>query len=757
MQPSAVCVNFEPETIAFNMAELTSTSAELLVTRRSQRSLPDEFLHSAAYAMVQSPVAGIAQMIDHCAGTTLLPSVSVLDAPEESTTFSAKWHAQTAGAMVGMTVPFLLMHKTVGKIGNLAFGKMEANATQQTMVQRMVAESAITGAMMDGLFRPVQQDQLNDFWKHRVNQGVIGAITFGVMTRSALALRSTLASERSMVSALAKSDIGSAFISGIPAGLVNAELTSKLNTGHHASLSQFGESIYSFSVLGAAVTGGKRIIGGTSTEKTFANELAAATKESDTLMRTAIEKSPFESSLLSRVTEAGGPKSAFILRMREQFLRQLTGDEVQVSTTPESDKAESFHRLAASGEVGTALRKFYPQLANEGTLDGIARHLRTAMREPLWQEDLSTKWQAYEQNDRLARHFEGKHARLKDRVTREELRGVASSEVLSQTERIEAAAKKYRTAADRLHAEVHPTLTARANDWSCSFNTALRKHNLPPLEFVFENGGTAYDPGGGRARLAPTDFLAKQSFRSNGIGTLHEYLHFLQDLTVLRQLEHYHVARARHGIAEYDPQKVKDDYLADTKGTLSDTLLRIGQQENRRSPWGYSREQHDNKQDLAKAFREYPSTQTITPLLARARALQDLLTAIREDPRQAELFIRRLNTADANVNIFRPAQAGSGLRTLLFPSSELPAGIEQVSKSWLAADKCAAGKANPSSTWSLESARSAVLADLRALLAVTNCEVVAFRDVYFTNLLERQAFTFEDMVAKSLTPRKKSQ
>lgn len=253
------------------------SKTELLSTEK-QPGWVEEFARSAAYSGLQSPLKGLAQIVDKSVGTQLMDKVTFMDAPKESAFMSGTWHAQQLGAMVGMTAPFLLLHKGVGKCGNLMLGKLEQTAATDVLVRRAVLESAVSGAAFEGLCRPVGPQEDN-FLKARVGHAIVGAATFGVLTRSALGIQSLMHAERGIGAAIIRSEIGSTMLSGIPAGLVNAELSSRFQHGVGANRQQFAESIYTFSVLGGTMAAGKTLVGGTHTDNVLSKELKAQSVE----------------------------------------------------------------------------------------------------------------------------------------------------------------------------------------------------------------------------------------------------------------------------------------------------------------------------------------------------------------------------------------------------------------------------------------------------------------------------------------------
>lgn len=230
-----------------------------LLDSNSQTTWAEEFAYSAVWGGLQSPVLGAAQIVDKSFDTHLQKSLQFMPAPAESQSVG-RWHAQQLGAMAGMAVPFLLLHKGVGFCGNRLLGALETTASNTLLAKRSIQESIATGVLFDGLFRPIAEGQQGSFAEARIKNALIGGTTFGALTGSSIGIRSLLQAERGLTATLLRSQIGSTMLSGIPAGAVNAELTSRLYTGKGASAKDIAKSIYSFSVLGGAMGLGKRFI-----------------------------------------------------------------------------------------------------------------------------------------------------------------------------------------------------------------------------------------------------------------------------------------------------------------------------------------------------------------------------------------------------------------------------------------------------------------------------------------------------------------
>jgi hypothetical protein len=220
----------------------------------------EEFARSAVWGGFQSPLLGATQVIDKTLDTDLEQRVKFMTQATEAQPFSSRWHAQQLGSMAGMAVPFLLLHKGVGICGNRLLGKLESDASASLFTKRVVQESMATGMLFDGLFRPLSEEQQKNFAASRATNAFIGGITFGAMTRTSIGIRSLMHAERGVAAALIRSEVGSTMLSGVPAGLINAELNSRLYEGRGATVQKLAETVYGFAVLGGTMAAGKRFI-----------------------------------------------------------------------------------------------------------------------------------------------------------------------------------------------------------------------------------------------------------------------------------------------------------------------------------------------------------------------------------------------------------------------------------------------------------------------------------------------------------------
>lgn len=229
-------------------------------------ALTTQFFRSAAYAGLQQPVSGVVQMFDHVSGTNVLPKVQFINPCERAEFGTVSWHVQQFGAMAGVTMGLLALNKGVGASTNLFAGKIEDNVKNQgALAFRTIADSAATGFVHNGLFRPVSDEEGN-FYAARLKNGLVGAGTFATLTATTLGIKKFGEGQENMLGSIMRSNVGSTVLSGIPGGFAYAEMKSLADGNGPASFKQVGQAVYSFSVLGGAVAAGKELIGSTHAE-----------------------------------------------------------------------------------------------------------------------------------------------------------------------------------------------------------------------------------------------------------------------------------------------------------------------------------------------------------------------------------------------------------------------------------------------------------------------------------------------------------
>lgn len=240
----------------------------LLSPPSSSPNLLDDFLRPMAYTALQAPVKGLAQV---AVGTDKADDIHLVEPPPKADSMSLRWHLQQTGAMVGMLAPIMLLHKNVtSKLSNRILGEVESSAASNLLARRAVLDSAITGALYEGVLQPINKDQHKDFVQAKMSNALIGGFTFGALTKFGFDFKSAYKGKAGGFANFAASDIGSCVLAGVPVGVANAELNSIFHKSELASAKVVWESAYSFSVLGGVLAGGKKVFGGTQAEDAFA-------------------------------------------------------------------------------------------------------------------------------------------------------------------------------------------------------------------------------------------------------------------------------------------------------------------------------------------------------------------------------------------------------------------------------------------------------------------------------------------------------
>ncbi len=204
-------------------------------------------IDSFQYTLVQAPLNGASQLIDHVAGTDLLPKVQIFQAPQHAETGSAAWLGQVVGGTAGAAAPFIAMHKLVGPG---AAGRLEMTAEYGLSRTALpsISKSVLTGALYSGILTPVGEGE-GDFWTARLRHAAVGGATFGTLTASTIGMKSSGL-------AFLRNDIVSGALSGVPAGIVSADANALLSSGKLSSGSERLQAVANYAIggglLGAA-------------------------------------------------------------------------------------------------------------------------------------------------------------------------------------------------------------------------------------------------------------------------------------------------------------------------------------------------------------------------------------------------------------------------------------------------------------------------------------------------------------------------
>lgn len=246
------------------------------------RTLVSQFTGAALHSALQAPANGITQLIDAVAGTSLHDKVKSdewFPAPKEAKFGSLDWHVQQAGAAVGIAADFIVLNKGLKSVARGLSAAGETGMPSRAMtafVSRPILNATISGGIYDGLFRESATSE--NLLGSRLQQAGIGAATFAALSGSGSLMRSASDAGmlgRGITQKLFGNQAAIGFLAGIPAGVLNAELTS----GGRASFEDLYKAGYGFAFLGGTVGGVNAIAGKLSRTSSAAGE---ATHKSET-------------------------------------------------------------------------------------------------------------------------------------------------------------------------------------------------------------------------------------------------------------------------------------------------------------------------------------------------------------------------------------------------------------------------------------------------------------------------------------------
>jgi hypothetical protein len=226
-----------------------STSAKLPDT---SKTFSEEFYRSAVYSAVEGPVLGITQLIDQT-GSNLSAKVQNafsaigVGAPDKVEFNSGAWFGQTIGGAIGMMAPLGLM----GAGARRALGGINAGLlSERAAIGLSVGESATMGLAYGTFLTPSDGKNL---LTERLTNGATYAASFGLMSGTGLGmsrLATTETAARWNLTGALTNPITSGVLSGIPAGLVNAETEALKQDQWIFDREQAGKNIYSMMIVG---------------------------------------------------------------------------------------------------------------------------------------------------------------------------------------------------------------------------------------------------------------------------------------------------------------------------------------------------------------------------------------------------------------------------------------------------------------------------------------------------------------------------
>jgi len=203
------------------------------------------FLRAVAYSGLQTPVNALAQIADHF-GANVQSHVQFVSPAEGGNSFLDKAQVMTGNA-IGMFVPYAIGGAASKKLLGIGAGESAVARLGTGAFSLSVKEAALTGGLTGLVLQPGQDGPGHNFWASRAYNGLSGAVTFSVMSASALKLKGF-----GETVPIFKSDAVVGAVAGFPAGALNVQMDSLLQNHKLAPLGQTLESAATMSIIGGA-------------------------------------------------------------------------------------------------------------------------------------------------------------------------------------------------------------------------------------------------------------------------------------------------------------------------------------------------------------------------------------------------------------------------------------------------------------------------------------------------------------------------
>ncbi|MBX9879127.1 MAG: hypothetical protein K2Y22_11770 [Candidatus Obscuribacterales bacterium] len=214
----------------------TESSKETLLQELT--SLPGDFVQAAVSAAYWNPVRGVTQLKDRIYHPIRPGSLEDVQSEHRPSAFgSLRWHAEQLGGAVGTMLPYCILNKAVGLVG----------------VAKILTPFA-TGALMEGVFRPIERTE-GDFNKARIVNALTGMATFGTLGHLPGYLKSRdvmrFQIDQPWLINSFTSDLKRHLVSGVAAGVVDTESRSLFSgKGLNTNAEEIIQSVYSYGALG---------------------------------------------------------------------------------------------------------------------------------------------------------------------------------------------------------------------------------------------------------------------------------------------------------------------------------------------------------------------------------------------------------------------------------------------------------------------------------------------------------------------------
>ncbi|MBX9696001.1 MAG: hypothetical protein K2Z81_26680 [Cyanobacteria bacterium] len=189
-------------------------------------------------AAIQTPIAGVTQLanrlIDPLTGREdSIPELRLIEPAYKCESGTTEWYFQQAGYGLGYAADLAILARvTKGRVPASGF----KSAGTLSMRGRAAVSNFVLGASYEGIFRPVHEDEADQFWFARLRNATTGGATMATLMSSrgavnALNLQSTLPR------------LSAGALSTVPASIVNAEVHSVLSNGDFATWDELNRAV----------------------------------------------------------------------------------------------------------------------------------------------------------------------------------------------------------------------------------------------------------------------------------------------------------------------------------------------------------------------------------------------------------------------------------------------------------------------------------------------------------------------------------
>lgn len=143
---------------------------------------------SFRHALVQAPARSIAQIVDHVAGSELEKKTDFWERPQAAEFGSAAWLGQAVGGTIGAALPFIAFHKAAGPGAATRLETSSGYALLSRSTAGPILKSVAAGAAYNAVLTPVEDGE--DFLSGKIKSTVVGGVTWGVLTGTAIGIKS---------------------------------------------------------------------------------------------------------------------------------------------------------------------------------------------------------------------------------------------------------------------------------------------------------------------------------------------------------------------------------------------------------------------------------------------------------------------------------------------------------------------------------------------------------------------------------------